>query len=83
MSLNRGLLQLQVDAHMRGRILSIDIMSHGLMPIGLIPISFIAETHDVGTALMVSGAALLLITLLLAVVSPTIRRVDWLGDQRL
>ena len=83
MSLNRGLLQLQVDAHMRGRILSIDIMSHGLMPIGLIPISFIAETHDVGTALMVSGAALLIITILLAIVSPTIRRVDWLGDQRL
>ena len=58
MSLNRGLLQLQVDDHMRGRILSVDMMSHGLMPLGVIPISIIAEYYDVAIALMASGAIL-------------------------
>ena len=57
MSLNRGLLQHSVDAHMRGRIMSIDMMFHGLMPIGVFPISWVAEAYGVGTALTVSGIA--------------------------
>ena len=57
MSLNRGLLQHTVDAHMRGRIMSIDMMFHGLMPIGVFPISWVAEAYGVGTALTVSGIA--------------------------
>ena len=57
MSLNRGLLQLQVEDHMRGRILSVDMMSHGLMPLGVIPISIIAEQFSVATALVASGSA--------------------------
>ena len=55
MSLNRGLLQLQVEDHMRGRILSVDMMSHGLMPLGVIPISIIAELFSISAALFVSG----------------------------
>ncbi|MYE85272.1 MAG: MFS transporter, partial [Gammaproteobacteria bacterium] len=43
MSLNRGLLQTSIKPTMRGRVLSIDMMSHGLMPLGVIPISLIAE----------------------------------------
>ena len=37
MSLNRDLPQHTVDAHMRGRIMSIDMMFHGLMPTGVFP----------------------------------------------
>jgi len=55
MSLNRGMLQMQVDDHMRGRIMSIDMMSHGLMPLGVFPITYIAENYGVGMALEVSG----------------------------
>jgi MFS family permease len=76
MSLNRGLLQLQVDDHMRGRILSVDMMSHGLMPLGVIPISLIAEQFSVATALVVSGAIFIVVVLMLLVVSPSIKRVD-------
>ena len=76
MSLNRGLLQLQIDSHMRGRIMSIDMMSHGLMPLGVIPIAFIAEQYDVATALMVSGTAFILVVVLLAFTTPAVRRVD-------
>jgi MFS family permease len=76
MSLNRGLLQMQVDHHMRGRIMSIDMMSHGLMPLGVIPISLIAETYDVAVALFCAGIAFSVTVLLLAAFSSSVRRVD-------
>jgi MFS family permease len=76
MSLNRGLLQMQVVHHMRGRIMSIDMMSHGLMPLGVIPISLIAEAYDVAIALICAGVAFGITVLLLAVVSRSVRNVD-------
>lgn len=76
MSLNRGLLQMQVDHHMRGRIMSIDMMSHGLMPLGVIPISLIAEAYDVAVALVCAGIAFAVTVLLLAAFSRSVRRVD-------
>ncbi|MEQ8485914.1 MAG: MFS transporter [Pseudomonadales bacterium] len=76
MSLNRGMLQMQVDPTMRGRILSIDMMSHGLMPIGVIPISFIAERYSVAVALEVAGAVFVVVVLCLAAFTSSVRRVD-------
>ena len=52
MSLNRGQLQVIVAPEMRGRIMSIDMMSHGLMPLGIIPISLIAERVSIPAALV-------------------------------
>ena len=51
--MNRSIVQLQVSQAMRGRIVSIDMMSHGLMPLGLLPISWIAERHGVQSGLVV------------------------------
>ena len=76
MSLNRGLLQMQVANHMRGRIMSIDMMSHGLMPLGVIPISLIAESYDVAVALVVAGIVFVVSVLLLAFLSRSVRQVD-------
>ena len=75
MSLNRGLLQLHVDDHMRGRIMSVDMMSHGLMPLGVIPISIIAEQFSVAIAMIVSGVIFVVAVLLLTVVAQSVRRV--------
>jgi len=82
MSLNRGMLQMQVDDQMRGRIMSIDMMSHGLMPLGVFPISWIAEQYDVGTALVVSGAAFVVLTLICVMFVPSVRVTDRLRDKR-
>lgn len=82
MSLNRGMLQMQVDDQMRGRIMSIDMMSHGLMPLGVFPISWIAEQYDVGTALVVSGAAFVVLTLICVMFIPSVRVTDRLRDKR-
>ena len=76
MSLNRGMLQVQVEDRMRGRIMSVDMMSHGLMPLGVFPITFIAEAYDVGTALAVSGSAFVLLTLLSVAFIPSVRTTD-------
>ena len=54
-SLNMGLTQLLVPDHIRGR-LSIMMMTHSFMPIGLIPISSIAESYGITLAIMLSGA---------------------------
>jgi len=76
MSLNRGLLQLQVDSHMRGRIMSIDMMSHGLMPLGVIPISFIADRVSVAAALQTAGVLFVLAVLGLALFARPVQRID-------
>ena len=79
MSLNRGLIQTVVDARMRGRVLSIDMMSHGLMPLGVIPMSLVAEYTDVATALVVSGFVFAGGIGVLLVWSQSVRRLDrWL-----
>jgi fucose permease len=76
MSMNRSLVQLQVAQNMRGRIMSIDMMSHGLMPLGILPISWIAEHHGVQAGLTVSGGVLALFTLILWAALPQVRRID-------
>lgn len=76
MSMNRSVVQLQISQQMRGRVMSIDMMSHGLMPLGLLPISWIAENYDVQTGLTVSGAILACLTLLLWFFLAKVRRID-------
>ncbi|MEM7219382.1 MAG: MFS transporter [Pseudomonadota bacterium] len=76
MSMNRSLVQLQVRQSMRGRVMSIDMMSHGLMPLGVIPVTLIAERHGVQMGLIASGALLVVSTLLLWVLLASVRRID-------
>ncbi len=76
MSLNRGLLQVQVARHMRGRIMSIDMMSHGLMPLGVLPVSMIADAYDISTSLIASGAVFVALIGLIVLVSAPVRRLD-------
>ncbi len=65
MSLNRALIQMNTEPSMRGRIMSIDMMAHGLMPLGIIPFAFLADAWDVGLSLTLSGICLAATTLLL------------------
>ena len=76
MSMNRSLMQLQVAPSMRGRIMSIDMMAHGLMPLGILPIGYIAEHYAVSHALAVSGMVLLVITIVSAIFMPKIRAIN-------
>ena len=75
MSLNRGQLQVIVAAEMRGRIMSIDMMSHGLMPLGIIPISLIAERVSIPAALVCAGSLFVLAVLAMAM-TRAVREID-------
>ncbi len=76
MSLNRGLLQTCTEPQMRGRVMSIDMMSHGLMPLGVIPISLVAEWQGVAVALVVSGLIFIVLIAALLLVSPAVKTMN-------
>jgi len=56
--------------------MSVDMMSHGLMPLGILPIGYIAETISVQAGLFTSGIALLLLTLLFGALMPQVRKIN-------
>lgn len=76
MAMNMSLVQMAVDQQMRGRVNSIMMMSFGLMPIGVIPVGWIAEHYGIGQALLVSSLCLAVVTLLLGLLNPAIRKID-------
>ena len=75
-SLNMSIVQLAVRAHVRGRVNAIMMMTHGLMPLGVIPISAAAEFVGIDIGLLISAALLALSTILLARVYPELQRID-------
>ncbi len=76
MSLNMSMVQLTVSQQMRGRVMSVIMMSFGLMPVGAVPISFIADHVGIASALVASATALLIAIVLVGVSVPEIRHVD-------
>jgi predicted MFS family arabinose efflux permease len=59
-SLNMSVIQIALPDHIRGRVMAIMMMAHGFMPIGIIPISLVAENVGIDIALLL--AAFLLAT---------------------
>lgn len=76
MALNRGLLQTQVEGAMRGRIMSIDMMSHGLMPLAVLPIGYIADHYGLAVALESAGGLFVLVVVGLALFAPPVRELE-------
>ena len=76
MSLNNSLIQLSVTTELRGRVMSAVMLMWGLMPLGVVPVSFLAERVGIAGALSASGAVLLLCIGLAALLLPALRRID-------
>lgn len=76
MALNMTLMQTYSADEMRGRIMSITMMSFGAMPLSAIPFGVMAEWVGTPNALFVSGAMLTILTVLFTVVSPGFRKID-------
>ena len=76
MSLNMTLIQLYSSAEMRGRMMSIAMMSFGVMPLSGVPFGILAEFTSTPFALTLSGLLLVAFTLVFAVVYPSYRRID-------
>lgn len=80
MSLNMTLLQLHAAPEMRGRVMSIAMMTWGLMPLGALPFGAIAESIGTTDSLMLSGLMLAGFTVVFAVGYPRFRRIAGAAD---
>ena len=76
MSLNMTMIQLQSDPQMRGRMMSISMMTFGLMPLSAVPFGVIAELIGTPNSLAISGILLTTITVLFAIFNRTFRQMD-------
>ena len=76
MSLNMTLSQIYADPEKRGRVMSLFMMTFGLMPIGAIPFGEFAEVIGTGQALSISGLILTVLTIIFALAYPHFRRIQ-------
>ncbi len=72
-ALNHTLLLTTSTPEMRGRVTSIYMMSFGIMPLGVFPMTAAADAIGPPNALTIGGAALVLVTLLVVLLRPQIR----------
>ena len=75
MSLNMTLIQLYSSAEMRGRMMSIAMMSFGVMPLSGVPFGILAEFTSTPFALTLSGLLLVAFTLVFSAAYPSYRRI--------
>ena len=74
-ALNSSLILEQTDEEHRGRVMGVYMMNFGLMPIGAIPLGFIASLLDVRIAFGLAGVALLLFAVAYTVFTDRIRNL--------
>ena len=76
MTVNNTVIQTVVPDEVRGRVMSVMMMSWGLMPLGAFPAGIIAEAY--GSPVAVAGGAtlLLLFATALYIGAPAFRRID-------
>jgi MFS family permease len=72
--LNNTMVQIAVEPRMRGRILSLFVMTFGLLGIGSMPLGALAEVAGAPLAVAASGILLALCVLIIALAFPKIRQ---------
>ena len=75
-SLHMSVIQLVVKEEFRGRIMSILMMTFGLMPLGMMPMSALAEYIGIDIALLASAVLLALSMIILDRLYPELRRIN-------
>ena len=75
MAMNRALTQSYTENRMLGRVMSIDMMSHGLMPLSGIPIGILADRFGSDVAISSSGVTLAVLIVLMLLVMPSVRHL--------
>ena len=69
-------MQLAMRPEVRGRVMSIMMMTNGMMPLGVLPMSFIAEHYGIGLALGIAAALLAASLIGLQRWFPDLQRID-------
>lgn len=76
MAMIQTIMQLVSSTRMRGRVLSIWMLGWGLTPVGLLPISALAENIGTPTAMIVSGGVAIFIALLVMIIARNLWTLD-------
>ena len=76
MSLNMTLIQSYATAEMRGRIVSMSMMSFGMMPLSAVPFGAVAEGIGTAPSLLMAGLILCLFIIVFFFAFPKFRNVD-------
>ena len=75
MATNNSVIQASVPAEYRGRVMSVMMMSFGLMPLGVIPITLASDQFGPAVTVATSSALLIAAVLALALFAPRLRRL--------
>ncbi len=75
-TLNNTASQLLIEDSYRGRVSSIMLMTFGLMPLGVVPMAFLAEMFGVQFAIVAACAALVILCGLFYASSKSLRELD-------
>jgi MFS family permease len=75
-SLNMSVVQIALPDAIRGRVMAIMMMAHGFMPLGIIPISAVAENVGIDMALLMAAFLLAGSLLLLRFWMPELAAID-------
>ena len=75
MALNMTLIQAYSSAEMRGRMVSMAMMTFGIMPLSAIPFGAVAERIGTPDSLAIAGVILALFTVVFFFAFPRFRRV--------
>jgi predicted MFS family arabinose efflux permease len=74
MSMNNTLLHMNVTDEMRGRVMGVYLITFGLMPLGALPMGYLADQIGISHAVALAAVVMLLATVIVAVRFPEIRR---------
>jgi MFS family permease len=75
-ALNMSLVQYYASPEMRGRIVSMNLMTIGIMPLSAVPFGAMAERIGTPDALQIGGASLTLFVLAFFLIHPKFRLID-------
>ena len=76
MSLGMTMMQTLAAPEMRGRMMSIGMMTFGAMPLSSVPFGILAERIGTPSSLFISGALLSIVALVFTLAYPAFRRVN-------
>lgn len=76
MTTNNTVIQASVDPEVRGRVMAVLLMSFGVMPLGVIPVTVAADAFGAPAAIAGTAVVMLLALLLFFGVSSTLRRLE-------
>ncbi len=75
MSLNMTLLQIYASKEMRGRVMSLSMMTFGVMPLSAVPFGYVAEHIGTADALFISALMFVGATIIFSLAYPRFRRI--------